>query len=54
MNTYIKNTRFLMDIAHVYPARLRQSKFTRLAELDKPELYSTLILVFYLSYYLNG
>jgi len=29
---YIENTRLVLNIAQVYPARLRKSKITRLAE----------------------
>jgi len=36
---YIENTRLVLNIAQVYPARLRKSKTTRLAEQDKLELY---------------
>jgi len=53
----IENTRLVLNIAQVYPARLIISKITRLdfrANQDKLELYSTLTLVFYLSYYFNS
>ena len=32
LNKYIENTRLVLNIAQVYPARLRKSKITRLAE----------------------
>ena len=53
----IENTRLVLNIAQVYPARLRKACRVILdfqAEQDKLELYSTLILVFYLSYHFNG
>jgi len=45
-----EDTRLVLNIAQDYPARLRTSKITRLAE-DKLELYSILTEVFYLSYH---
>jgi len=44
---HIENTRLVLNRAQVYPARLRKSKIMSLAEQDKLELSSTLILVFY-------
>jgi len=44
----------VLNIAQVYPARLRKSILDFRAEQYKLELYSTLILVFYLSYHFNG
>ena len=41
----------MLNIAEVYPARLGKSKIRR---LEKLEIYSTLILLVYISYNFNG
>ena len=42
---YIENARLVLNIAPIFPARLRQSKIFR---------FSGRILVFYISYHFNG